>query len=113
MPAGSPETQPDNPPVDLETQGRRLAEDHRRQSPVTPGEPTGSSGVGHRSPGPAVLLSARLPRFTSILKEAAGRFQAQTSKAGQLSPAAEWLLDNYHIVSAGGPRSAARSAATL
>ena len=44
-----------------------------------------------------MLLSARLPRFTSILKEATGRLQAQTSKAGQLSPAAEWLLDNYYI----------------
>ena len=98
MPAGlPPETQPDNPPVDLEAQGRWLAEDHRRHAQVSPGVRTGSSGVGHSSPGPAVLLSARLPRFTSILKEAAGRLQAQTSKAGQLSPAAEWLLDNYYI----------------
>ena len=98
MPAGlQPETQPDNPPVDLEAQGRWLAEDHRRHAQVSPGVRTGSSGVGHSSPGPAVLLSARLPRFTSILKEAAGRLQAQTSKAGQLSPAAEWMLDNYYI----------------
>ena len=57
----------------------------------------GGPGAGTRSPRPVVLLSARLPRFTSILKEAAGRLQAQTSKAGQLSPAAEWLLDNYYI----------------
>ncbi|HJW90217.1 MAG TPA: glucoamylase family protein [Anaerolineales bacterium] len=98
MPAGpQPETQPDNPPIDLETQSRWLAEDHRRQAQYSPDVRTSSSGVGLRSPGPAVLLSARLPRFTSILKEAAGRFQAQTSKAGQLSPAAEWLLDNYYI----------------
>ena len=98
MPAGPPlETQPDNPPVDREAQGRWLAEDHRRHAQVSPGVRTGSSGVGHSSPGPAVLLSARLPRFTSILKETAGRLQAQTSKAGQLSPAAEWLLDNYYI----------------
>ena len=98
MPAGSPpETQPDNPPVKLEAQGRWLAEDHRRRAQSSPGEHTASSGAGHSSTGPVALLSARLPRFTSILKEAAGRLQAQTSKAGQLSPAAEWLLDNYHI----------------
>jgi len=98
MPAGPPpETQPDNPPVNLETQGRWLAEDHRRHAQVSPGARTRSSGTGHSSPHPAVLLSARLPRFTSILKEAANRLQAQTSKAGQLSPAAEWLLDNYYI----------------
>ncbi len=54
-------------------------------------------GAGYKSPRPVVLFSARLPRFTSILKEAAGRLQAQTSKAGQQSPAAEWLLDNYYI----------------
>ena len=97
MPAGLPKTQPDNPPVDLEAQGRLLAEDHRRHAQVSPGVRSGSSGVSHRSPGSAVLLSARLPRFTSILKDAAGRLQTQTSKAGQLSPAAEWLLDNYYI----------------
>jgi cyclic beta-1,2-glucan synthetase len=97
MPAGLPKTQPDNPPVDLEAQGRLLAEDHRRHAQVSPSVRSGSSGVSHSSPGTAVLLSARLPRFTSILKEAAGRLQAQTSKAGQLSPAAEWLLDNYYI----------------
>jgi cyclic beta-1,2-glucan synthetase len=98
MPAAPPpKTQPDNPPVDLEAQGRWLGEDHRRHAQVSPGVRTGSSGVGHSSPGPAVLLSARLPRFTSILKEAAGRLQAQTSKAGQLSLAAEWILDNYHV----------------
>ncbi|MCJ7557613.1 MAG: cellobiose phosphorylase, partial [Gammaproteobacteria bacterium] len=97
MPAGQPETQPDNLPVDLEAQGRWLAEDHRRHAQASPAVHPGSSGVDHRSPGPAILLSARLPRFTSILKEAAGRLQAQTSKAGQLSPAAEWLLDNYYI----------------
>ncbi len=98
MPAGlQPETQPDNSPVDLEAQGRWLAEDHRRHAQISPGVRTGSSSVGHSSPGPAVLLSARLPRFTSILKEAADRLQAQTSKAGQLLPAAEWLLDNYYI----------------
>jgi cyclic beta-1,2-glucan synthetase len=97
MPAGPTETQPDNPPVDLEAHGRWLAEVHRRHTQGSPGVRAGSSGVGHSSPGPAVLLSARLPRFTSILKEAAGRLQAQTSKAGQLSPAAEWLLDNYYI----------------
>jgi len=91
MPAGPQrETQPDNPSVDLAAQGRWLAEDHRRHAQL-------SSGVGHSSPSPAVLLSARLPRFTSILKEAAGRLQTQTSKAGQLSPAAEWMLDNYYI----------------
>ncbi len=98
MPAGPIETQPDNPPVDLETLGRRLAEDHRRQSQVTPGEPTGSSDKAHRPPGPAGLLSARLPSFTTILKKAAGRFQLLSSKAGPPSLAAEWLLDNYHIV---------------
>jgi hypothetical protein len=98
MPAGSPpETQPDNPPVNLEAQGRWLAEDHRRHAQVSSDVRTSSSGAGHSSPGPAALLSARLPRFTSILKEAAVRLQAQTSKAGQLSSAAEWLLDNYHI----------------
>jgi len=98
MPVGlQSETQPDNPPVSLEAQGRNLAEDHRRRAQVSPGARTGSSEVGQSSPGPAVLLSARLPRFTSILKEAASRLQAQTSKAGQLSLAAEWLLDNYYI----------------
>jgi cyclic beta-1,2-glucan glucanotransferase len=98
MPAGlSTQTQPDNPPVDLEAQGRRLAEDHHRQAQGSPGVRAGSSGAGHSSPASAVLLSARLPRFTSILKEAADRLQTQTSKAGQLSPAAEWLLDNYYI----------------
>jgi cyclic beta-1,2-glucan synthetase len=85
-----PETQPDNPPANPETQGRRLAEEHRRHTHVPP-------GVDPSAPIPAVLLSARLPRYTSILKEAAARLQMQTSKAGQLSPAAEWLLDNYHI----------------
>ena len=98
MPVGPPlETQPDNPPVDLDARGRWLAEDHRRRAQVSPGVHTGSAGVGQNLPGPAVLLSARLPRFTSILKEAAGRMQAQTSQAGQLAPAAEWLLDNYYI----------------
>ena len=98
MPAGSPsETRPDNPPVDLDAQGRLLAEDHLRQAQVSPGERTSSPGVTHSSPGSGVLLSARLPRFSSILKEAAGRLQAQTSKAGQLSSAAEWMLDNYYI----------------
>ena len=98
MPAGlQPETKPDTPPVSLEAQGRSLAEDHRRRAQVTPGVRTGLFGLGQSSTSQAVLLSARLPRFTSILKEAAGRLQAQTSKAGQLSPAAEWLLDNYYI----------------
>jgi len=73
------------------------AEDHHRHAQVSSGIGTGATGVSHSLPGPAVLLSARLPRFTSILKEAAGRLQAQTSKAGQLSPAAEWILDNYYI----------------
>ena len=98
MPAGlQPETQPDNPPVNLEAQARWLAEEHRRHAQSSPGVGAGSPGVDPGSPDPAALLSARLPRFTSILKEAASRFQAQTSKAGQLSPAAEWLLDNYYI----------------
>ena len=97
-PAGqSPETQPDNLPVDLEAQGRWLAENHRRNAQRSPGVHAGSLGVGQSSPVPAGLLSARLPRYTSILKEAASRFQTQTSKAGHLSPAAEWMLDNYHI----------------
>ncbi len=97
-PAGQqPETQPDNSPVDLEVQGRRLAEDHRRNTQISPGVRTGSSGAGQSSPVQAGLLSARIPRYASILKEAAGRFQTQTSKAGQLSPAAEWMLDNYYI----------------
>jgi cyclic beta-1,2-glucan synthetase len=100
MPAGSqPETQPDNPPVDLEAHGRWLAEDHQRHAQISPGAGTGSSGDSHRSPDPEVLLSARLPSFTSTLKEATSRLQAQTSKAGQLSPAAEWMLDNYYIAS--------------
>ncbi len=98
MPAGpQSEIRPDHPPVDLEAQGRWLAEDHHHHAQVSPGVRTGATGVGHRLPGPAVLLSARLSLFTSILKEAAGRLQAQTSKAGQLSPAAEWILDNYYI----------------
>ncbi|MBN2145846.1 MAG: hypothetical protein JW726_00600, partial [Anaerolineales bacterium] len=98
MPAGlQSETQPGNPPADLEAQGRWLAEDHRRHAQVPPSARTSSSGIDYRSSGPALLLSARLPCFTSILKEAAGRLQAQTSKSGQLSPAAEWLLDNYYI----------------
>ena len=67
-----PETQPENQPIDLEAQGRRLAEDHRRQAQEPSNVRVGS----------AMLLSTRLPRFTSILKEAAGRLQAQTSKAG-------------------------------
>jgi cyclic beta-1,2-glucan synthetase len=97
-PAGQqPETQPDISPVDLETRVRRLAEDHRRNAQIPPGGRTGSSGAGQSSPVQAGLLSARFPRYTSILKEAADRFQTQTSKAGQLSPAAEWMLDNYYI----------------
>ena len=100
MPAGLlPETQPDNPPVDLESKARWLAEDHRRHAQTPPGLHTSSTGVGQSSPNPPGLLSARLPRYISILKEAAGRLQAQTSKAGQLSLAAEWLLDNYYIAS--------------
>ncbi|MBP1701736.1 MAG: carbohydrate binding protein [Chloroflexi bacterium] len=91
MPAGpQPETQPENLASDLEAQGRWLAEDHRRHAREL-------SNVRSSSPGSPVLLSGRIPRFTSILKETAGRLQAQTSKAGQLSPAAEWLLDNYYI----------------
>ena len=44
MPAGlQPETQPDNPPVNLEAQGRWLAEDHRRHAQGSPGVRTGSS----------------------------------------------------------------------
>jgi hypothetical protein len=87
MPAGlQPEAQPDDPPIDLEVRGRQLAEDHRRHAGVR-------SGSAH----PVALFSARLPRFNSLLKEAADRFQAQTSKAGQLTSAAEWLLDNYYI----------------
>ncbi len=98
MPLGPPlATQPENPPVELDAHGRWLAEDHRRCAQVPTGDHTGSAGVGQNLPGPAVLLSARLPRFTSILKEAAGRLQAQNSQAGQLAPAAEWLLDNYYI----------------
>jgi len=98
MPAGpQSETQPVNPPANLESLGRSLAEDHSRRAQDSSRERTSSSKLGLSSTGPAELLSARLPRFASILKEAAGRFQAQTSKAGQLSPAAEWLLDNYHI----------------
>jgi cyclic beta-1,2-glucan synthetase len=88
MPAGlQPETQPENPPVDLEAQGRWLAENHRQQTQVASDRSSDSS-----------LLSERLPRFTEILKEAASRLQSQTSQAGQLSPTAEWLLDNYYIV---------------
>ena len=99
MPAGqSPKTQPDNPSIDLEARGRWLAEDHRRYAQTSPGTRNGPSDIGRSSPPPAVLLSARLPRFTSILKEAAGRLQVQTSQAGQLSLAAEWMLDNYYIV---------------
>ena len=98
MPAGSlPETQPEIPPIDLEAQGRQLAEDHR-QTQLSYGVQTGSSKVASGSSGPEVLLSARLPLFTSILIEAAGRLQTQTSKAGQITSAAEWLLDNYYIV---------------
>jgi cyclic beta-1,2-glucan synthetase len=99
MPARQPqpEIQPENQPSDLEAQSRRLADDHLRHAQVSPGLRTGSSGVGQSSLGSALLLSARLPRFTLILKEAAGRLQAQTLKAGQLSPAAEWMLDNYYI----------------
>jgi cyclic beta-1,2-glucan synthetase len=82
-----PETQPENRPSDLEAHGRWLAEDHRSHAQVSPGAHTGST----------VLLSARFPRFASILKEAASRLQAQTSKAGQLSSAAEWMLDNYYL----------------
>jgi len=91
MPAGpQPETQPENQASDLEAQGRRLAEDHRRHTREL-------TNVRSSSPGLAMLLSGRIPSFTSILKETASRLQAQTSKAGQLSPAAEWLLDNYYI----------------
>jgi cyclic beta-1,2-glucan synthetase len=82
-----PEAQPENLPIDLEAHGRWLAEGHGSHAQVSPGVRT----------GPIVLLSARLPGFASILKEAANRLQAQTSKAGQLSSAAEWMLDNYYI----------------
>jgi cyclic beta-1,2-glucan synthetase len=86
-PGPQPATQTSSPPVNPEAEGRWLAEDHRRRAQPAPA--IGSS--------PGVLMSARLPRFNSILKEAAGRFQAQTAQAGQLSQAAEWLLDNYHV----------------
>jgi cyclic beta-1,2-glucan synthetase len=99
MPARQPqpETQPENPPSDVEAHGRWLAEGHRSHAQVAPGVRAGSSDAGHSLQGSTALLSARLPRFASILKEAASRLQAQTSKAGQLSSAAEWMLDNYHI----------------
>ena len=99
MPAGPQlEIQPDKPPINLEARGRLLAEDHRRQSKVFDSALPGSSGGDDRSLDSVSLLSARIPRFTAILKEAASRLQAQTSQAGQHSPAAEWLLDNYYIV---------------
>jgi len=89
-PAGPPsEIQPDKPIINLQSQGRRLAEDHQRQELV---------GEDHSSINSTALLSARLPGYTSILIETAGRLQTQTSLAGQLSLAAEWLLDNYHLV---------------
>ena len=98
MPAGlPPESPPDNPPVDLEVQGHRLAEEHLRYTLISPDGRNSSTNAGHSAPVQAVLLSTLLPRFTSLLKEASGRFQAQTSKDRQFSPAAEWLLDNYHI----------------
>jgi cyclic beta-1,2-glucan synthetase len=98
MPAGlQPETQPDNPPVDLVAHGRWLAKVHCCHGQISPSVRTGLFGDDHSIPGSAVLLSAHLPRYTSILKEAASRLQAQTSKAGMLSPAAEWMLDNYYI----------------
>jgi len=89
-PAGPPpEIQLDKPIFNLQSQGRRLAEDHQRQE---------LAGEDHSSTSSTALLSARLPGYTSILIETAGRLQAQTSLAGQLSLAAEWLLDNYHLV---------------
>ncbi len=91
------ETQPDNPPVDQAAQARWLAEDHRRSAQVSTAVRTTLSGAGHNSPGSAVLLSSLSPRLTSLLKEAAGRLQTRTSITGQVSPAAEWMLDNYHI----------------
>jgi cyclic beta-1,2-glucan synthetase len=85
-----PEAQPDSSQFNLVAYGRWLAENHRRQALI-------SSATDPNSPRPAELLSARLPRFTFMLKEGAGRFRAETSKAELLTPAAEWLLDNYRI----------------
>lgn len=94
-----PDPQPENLPISLEAQGRRLAEEHRNSDPNLSENSTYSSGVGHRRRGKSVLLTANLPTYTSILKEAASHLQAQTSQAGQLTPAAEWFLDNYHLAS--------------
>ena len=93
-----PKIQPDIPPVNLEAQGRLLAQRHLSQAQVQQNNPPGSSGADFHSSDSIPLLSARIPRFTSILKETASRLQAQTTQAGQHSPAAEWLLDNYYIV---------------
>ena len=99
MPAGpQPEIQPDKQPIELEAQGRLLAEDHRRSSQVLASARPGSSNIDDSSLNSGSLLSARVPRFTVILREVAARLQAQTSNAGQNSLAAEWLLDNYYIV---------------
>ena len=98
MPLGTPsETTPDNLPVDLEAKARWLAEDHNSRAQLSNKLQNSASGKAHSAPGSIVLLSASLPRLNSILKEASARFQAQTSSAGQLSLAAEWLLDNYYI----------------
>jgi len=100
MPTGTqPDTQPENQPPTLEAQGRQLAEDHLRSAQNAPEQSPRSSGLSSRSRSKPDLLTARLPTYSSILKEAASRLQAQTSQAGQLTPAAEWLLDNYHIPS--------------
>jgi cyclic beta-1,2-glucan synthetase len=90
--------QPDTPPGKLEAQSRLLAEKHRDQAQIPQNDRPGFSQVDFHSPDSAKLLSARIPRFTTILKEAAGRLQAQTKEVGQHSLAAEWLLDNYYII---------------
>jgi hypothetical protein len=100
MPTGTQaDTQPENAPLNLEAQGRRLAEDHQRSAQNSPEKSTNSSGLSPRSRSTSDLLTARLPIYTKILKEAASRLQAQTSQAGQLTPTAEWFLDNHHVAS--------------
>ena len=91
-------TQPETPSINLEAQSHILAKKHHRQAQIPQTDRQGSSGGDLHTPDAASLLSARIPRFTSILKEAASRLQAQTTQAGRHSPAAEWLLDNYYIV---------------
>jgi len=66
----------------VEELAERLAEEHR----VTRHPPSVPSPLG------------RLPRIDSILREAYEHFAQESEAEGEVSHAAEWILDNYYLV---------------